>query len=177
LLDIVSASGGNAYVKLWNGWGFNTGTWSIQNTWGGSGYTKVGDFDGDGRTDILSASGNNLYMKWSTGAGFTHNTFSHGNIGWGDAAYTYVGEFTGTSKSDIASFTGGSGLMSYDMTFTGGFTNQNWTTSNLWGQSEYTGVGYFKLNGKMSVATAVGCTIYLHTPQPPAQKKFIVIPS
>ena len=63
MTDIASARGGNMYMKLSSGNGFTSETWPVVNAWGSSGYTRVGDFNGDGMTDIASARDDNKFMK------------------------------------------------------------------------------------------------------------------
>jgi len=75
--------------------------------WGGSGYTFVGDFNGDGKDDIASASGGSIYLKLGSSSGFSSKTISVDNR-WGGSGYTFVGDFNGDGKDDIASASGGS---------------------------------------------------------------------
>jgi RHS repeat-associated protein len=100
-MDIASASGGNVYMKLSTGSGFNSETWPVSNLWGSSDYTRAGDFNGDGLMDIVSVSGGNAYMKLSTGTNFVSETWAVTNI-WGGANATWISDFNGDGLFDIA---------------------------------------------------------------------------
>jgi hypothetical protein len=77
LFSIASFSSNLVYVKLANGWGFNSQTWHVDSAapWGDS--TWVGDFTGDGKQDIAtfftSTCQGKLYE--STGSGFVTHYF------------------------------------------------------------------------------------------------------
>jgi hypothetical protein len=78
-------------------------TWTVTGSWGGAGYARVGDFNGDGRPDIASPSGANVYMKFGTGAGFVSHTWTvNPPATWLAATNTYVGDFTCDGKDDFA---------------------------------------------------------------------------
>lgn len=70
-VDILTPVGSIIWAHLSFGdgrWDYPTfmGGSNCDPNWGAAGYTFVGDFDGDGRTDYASASGGSVYMKLST---------------------------------------------------------------------------------------------------------------
>lgn len=80
-------------------------TCPVENKWGGARYTRVRNFNGDGKMDIASAEGGNVYVNLSTGTGFVSQVWTVPNH-WGDAGFTWVGDFNGDGKADIASASG-----------------------------------------------------------------------
>jgi|GEM_PF-1486178 len=169
LTDIASAAGGNVFMKLSNGTGFNPATWTVESAWGGAGYTWTGDFNGDGLTDIASASGSNIYMKLSNGSGFDSETWTVQNswtvglgrtaYGWGAAEYTWTGDFNGDGLTDIASASGGN-IYTY-LSNGDRFEYIVRGVDNLWGGAGHTKTGDFNGDGLTDIASASGSNIYM----------------
>jgi C1A family cysteine protease len=161
---ISQASGGNVYMKLSTGTGFISQTWTVDNNWGSSNYTWVGDFNGDNRTDIASASGGNVFMKLSTGTGFDSQTWTVDSR-WGGSDYTWVGDFDGDGKTDIASASGGNVYMKWSQG--NRFKYPTVYVPNNWGTSDYTWVGNFSWDGKTVkkavIASARYGNVYMKT--------------
>lgn len=60
-------------------------TWTTTaSSWGGSGFTWPGDFNGDGLIDIATANGGTIWVKRSTGSGFIQETWTTSAPNWGD---------------------------------------------------------------------------------------------
>ena len=138
--------------------GFLTQTWVVPNTWADAGYTWVGDFNGDGKTDIATALSGNIYVRLSTGSGFDNQTWVVPNT-WGGSGYTWVGDFNGDGKTDIASANGGN--IYVHLSTGSGFDNQIWVVPNTWADAGYTWVGDFNGDGKTDIATALSGNIYV----------------
>jgi hypothetical protein len=104
LLRYANANGTYTYLI-----GFSTGTsfagggdWA--NGLGGSDPVRVGDFNGDGKSDVLlrwmNGATANYTVALSTGTGFTN--VRDWNPGYGNSTEpVYVGDFNGDKKSDI----------------------------------------------------------------------------
>ena len=142
--------------------GFLTQTWVVPNTWADAGYTWVGDFNGDGKTDIATALSGNIYVRLSTGSGFDNQTWVVPNT-WGGSGYTWVGDFNGDGKTDIASANGGN--IYVHLSTGSGFDNQIWVVPNTWADAGYTWVGDFNGDGKTDIASANGGDIYMKNSQ------------
>ncbi|WP_179957628.1 FG-GAP-like repeat-containing protein [Exilibacterium tricleocarpae] len=138
---------------------FSARTWPVSNVWGGAGYIKVGDFNGDGMDDLASAQSGLMHMKLATGTGFTSATWPVANA-WGAAANTWVGDFNGDGLSDIASANRGNVYMK--LSTGNGFTSQTWTVPNVWGDTRNIWVGDFNGDGRSDIATYNGSTVYVH---------------
>ena len=149
---------GRRVVGLNNGSGFTQQAWPVQNTWGSSGYTVAGDFNGDGRTDIASANGGTIFVKQSTGSGFTNLAYSVSNT-WGGDGWTYAGDFNQDGYSDIASPNGGS--LYLKLGSPSGFNSTTWSISNVWGSRYYTRAGDFNADGRTDLASANGDKVHL----------------
>ena len=164
--DIGSGSGGYVYMKLSNpgsGFtGFSSQAWSITITpiplqpwtgplWGGSDYTWVGDFNGDGKDDVASAIGGSVRVHLSNGSGFRSETWNVVNQ-WAIGAWTRVGDFNGDGKDDIASMNGGTVYMKRSTG--GGFVSESWSVANTWGSAAYTWVADFNRDGRSDIASA-----------------------
>ncbi|WP_367171467.1 FG-GAP-like repeat-containing protein, partial [uncultured Thiobacillus sp.] len=132
------------------------------NTWADAGYTWVGDFNGDGKTDIATALSGNIYVRLSTGSGFDNQTWVVPNT-WGGSGYTWVGDFNGDGKTDIASANGGN--IYVHLSTGSGFDNQIWVVPNTWADAGYTWVGDFNGDGKTDIASANGGDIYMKNSQ------------
>lgn len=172
--DLASASADVVYMKLSNPGGgftgFDSQTWSITTVeipmapwtgplWGGSDYTWVGDFDGDGDDDIASAIGGSVRVHLSNGNHFLNRTWNVTND-WGPGAWTRVGDFNGDDKADIASVVGGTIRMK--ISHGSGFLNQNWPVANTWGSSAYTWVADFNKDGLADFASANAAAGVVH---------------
>jgi hypothetical protein len=109
--DIVSSYGGPAtlWVHHSTGSSFTEESWLTNvPVFGGAGWTWVGDFNADGRTDLVTAVNANLYVfrsyvtPTSTNA-FTEELWSSACPSWGgNPAWVWLGDFTGDGRTDIA---------------------------------------------------------------------------
>ncbi|HEY3053462.1 MAG TPA: VCBS repeat-containing protein [Thermoanaerobaculia bacterium] len=166
-LDVASLSGQWIYIKTTNGTSDNC-TRNLQfdvgaTTWGGPGYTWVGDFNGDRKDDIASADGPYIRMKLSKpGAGFTgftSETWTPGGV-WGPAAWTFVGDFNGDGRADIASANGNVVNMKLSAS-DGRLTNATWLVEPSWGAASYARVGDFDGDGQADIASPDGGTVHM----------------
>jgi len=108
--NIATGTGGNVYLRLSRGDGFDSETWPVADDWGGSPWTWAADFNGDGLADIASAEHDQVYMKLSRGDGFHSETWTAAP-NWGDEGWTWVGDFDGNGAADAASAAGGNVTM------------------------------------------------------------------
>jgi hypothetical protein len=164
IMDIASASGGNAYMKLGSGTGtFTSATWTLANRWGNcKSMTFVGEFDGHPGADIASASGGNVYMKLSTRTGFTSVTWPVANQ-WG-ATSDKGCDFNGDHLMDIASISSGNNIVYVKLSTGTGFTNASWLVDSTspWGDRGIF-VGDFTGDGKCDIATFFSnCTVKIY---------------
>src|SRR5688572_4044887 len=172
--DIASGSGGVVYMKLSNpgsGFtGFDSKTWSITTVtipeapwtgplWGGSDYTWVGDFNGDGKDDIASAIGSSVRVHLSDGTKFSNHTWTVNNP-WAIAGWNRVGDFNGDDKADIASAVGGTVYMK--LSTGSGFISQTWPVTGGWGGVGYTWVADFNRDGRSDFASANAAAGVVH---------------
>lgn len=160
--DIASGSGGVVYMKLSNSsGGFTSQTWSITTVqipfapwtgplWGGSDYTWVGDFDGNGKDDIASAIGGSVRVHLSTGTHFLNQTWNVTND-WAAGAWTRVGDFNNDGRDDIASASGS--VVRMKISTGSGFSSQNWSVAATWGSAAYTWVADFNRDGRADFAS------------------------
>jgi len=98
--DVIQLYGGNSYVWLSTGTGFQPFT-----RWG-SGHTeqdKLGDFNGDGKMDVIQFYEGKSYVWLSTGTTFQ----SYTQWGSGHTALDSVGDFNGDGRTDVVQFFGG----------------------------------------------------------------------
>ncbi len=93
---------GSLLVAVSNGTGFEPAA-----EWGGVGWgdpwrIKLGDFNGDGRSDVLNININDgtLSVIFSKGSRFTAR-YPWGSMGWGDASRYNFGDFNGDGKIDV----------------------------------------------------------------------------
>ena len=176
---------GTAYYTDFGGNGFLTN--SCQNpsqSWGGTSYIRLGDFNGNGRLDIASPHGASVLIK-TTDPVSPNNFISYClqhlspmavTNEWGTAPYTFVGDFNGDRKDDLASAAGGSVYMKLSNAGSGtfnGFQSRTWFVPNLqgpvqpwtgqlWGSSDYTFIGDFDGDNKDDIASAVGNSVRMH---------------
>lgn len=172
--DFASADGPNVWMKIAKQRnplaccppepfeGFTSPVWQVSPTWGGSDYTWVGDFNGDGRDDIASAQAGSVHMKISTGAGFMSQSWGVTNQ-WGSSAYTRVGDFNGDGRTDIASPNAGQVYMK--LSTGSGFTSTIWNVTNNWGSAGYTWVADFNNDGRSDLASAAAGVVYMKISQ------------
>ncbi|HEV8661074.1 MAG TPA: VCBS repeat-containing protein [Thermoanaerobaculia bacterium] len=165
--DLASAQGSSVYMKLSNPGpfsfnGFTSHTWTVAPSWGVSGFTFVGDFNGDRRDDIASAQGGSVYMKISDGNQFISNTWGVTSQ-WGIAAFTRVGDFNGDGLADIASASGGQVYMK--LSTGAGFISTTWSVANTWGGGDYTWVADFNRDGRADIASAQGGVVHMKLSQ------------
>ncbi|NQZ11384.1 MAG: VCBS repeat-containing protein, partial [Algicola sp.] len=153
LVDIASGSGSSMYMRLFDGYYFDSETWLVANNWSGSGHNWSGDFNGDGLTDIASGYGGSVYMKLANGNGFDSQTWAVASS-WGGSGYSWVGDFNGDGLSDIAS--GKLGIVYMKLANGIGFDSQTWTVADQWGGSSYTWVADFNGDGLSDIASAKG---------------------
>ena len=126
--------------------------------WGASGYTWVGDFDGDGADDIASGYGGAVLMHLSRGDHFDNQTWPVANH-WNAPHWTWVGDFNGDGRSDICSVSGGNAYMK--LSDGSSFTNEIWLLSPSWGSHLYTWVADFNGDGKDDIASASGGSVFM----------------
>ena len=157
--DIASASGTTVHMKLSRTDGDGrmiAATWFNDGSWGGGPYLRVGDFDGDGRSDIASPNGATVHMKLSRG-----NTFESRNwdapIGWGGPDYTWAADFNGDNRTDIASASGGTihMLQSQGTHFAYGYGFESFVQNN-WGAGQYTWVIDYDGDGDKDLVSGNG---------------------
>jgi hypothetical protein len=146
---------------------FTTGTTSGLGaaSWGGSGYTWGGDFNGDGIGDIASASGGTMYFKLGNGQSFTGGARTVFNQ-WGGSGFTFAADFNADGRTDIASANGGSVYMRMNVQAPGAdlipaVEESTWFVANQWGGSGFTFAADFNGDGFADLASASGSTIYM----------------
>jgi len=168
--DYASMSGSTVYMKFGNAnvksSGFTNATWTIagSNPLGQSVYTKVGDFNGDGKTDIASFAGGNAYMKLSTGSGFVAITWPISNK-WFQGAYTFAGDFNGDGIADVASCGGGTCYIKQSTG--GGFVDlPDVAIDPSWGNAEWTFVGDFEGDGNADIGSAYFGQVFMKLVSP-----------
>jgi PKD repeat protein len=138
---------------------FTHETWSVPNSWGGTGYSWTGDFNGDGLTDIASADSGKVYMNLSTGNRFQSETWSVPNS-WGGAGYSWTGDFNGDGLTDIASAYEGNVYMNLS---TGNrFQSETWSVPNSWASADYTWTGDFNGDDLTDIAFAKYGDVYMN---------------
>ncbi|MDH5325958.1 MAG: FG-GAP-like repeat-containing protein [Gammaproteobacteria bacterium] len=153
MVDIASVDGGNVYMKLSNGEGFNAEVWSVLNNWNLPEFTWVGDFTGDGLADFVTmATNNQIAMKISNSESFTSIDWALNGTGldWGGSATTWVGDFDGNGLLDITS----ADSVSQNMKLSTGtsFSTSKWNSSLAWGDPVYKWVGDFDGDGQSDIA-------------------------
>lgn len=155
--DIASAVGGSVRVHLSTGSGssgFASQVWGVTNEWASGAWTRIGDFNGDGKDDIASANGASVYMKLSSGSGFISQTWSVANT-WGAASYTWVADFNRDGRSDIASANGAAGVVHMKLSQGTHFSSVDWpVTINNWGGAQYTWMMDYDSDGYKDIVTA-----------------------
>jgi hypothetical protein len=142
-------------MHLSTGMGFDNQTWTLPSYLGFA--IKVGDFNGDGKTDILSAVTYNSYqMHRSMGTGFETRTWS----ALSSLGTMWVGDYNGDGKIDVALSSGNQILLNLSKGWKG-FFDDGWQPSNGWGSASYTWVGDFNGDGKSGIASASGGNVYI----------------
>lgn len=166
--DIASAIGGvrgRIILHKSTGSSFQTITTNISSHWGEWQYTRIGDFNGDGKTDIASADGyyGNVYMFFSDGNGFVREAWA-GGTDWGHSTYTFIGDFSGDGRDDIATAIGGNVVMR----FSDGnrFYIQNWVVPDVWGSGVSTWAADFDDDGIADIASAAQDRVFMHISNP-----------
>ncbi len=136
--------------------------YSTENRWTSAGWTKVGDFNGDGRDDLASLYYNQVILKLSNGlnVNYTDNEVWFTDGSYAPASWTFSGDFNGDGYADIVSLSGNRALMKLN-TRNDGFNSVVWSVSNQWGGSGYTVVGDFDGDGDDDIASAYGNRIFL----------------
>jgi hypothetical protein len=180
-LEIASPDGGSIWIKrpgvcpanplqncLEAAGSFAAGS---ATTWGGSDYTWVGDFNGDGRDDIASGSAspiNTVYVKLATGGplpsfdGFSAESWETPNAQWGGPGYNWVLDYNGDGLDDIASAVGESMVIRRSDPSQPGFTTETLGgLSNLYGAAAYTRVGDFNGDHLPDIASPNGGSVLI----------------
>lgn len=114
-MDIASRSGVTVWVRLATADplgalnGFNLQAWASPGTWGPIDRVRLGDFDGDGRTDIASpaSNGQSILVSRSTGTGFAVSTWSSLGVSsshWSRPEWIRVGDFNADGLTDFCTF-------------------------------------------------------------------------
>lgn len=174
--DLASPHGAMVYLKLGGGAPsqqrinnkgreaafenrFKSADWTVTGTWGGAGYTFVGDFNGDGCDDIASGHGNKVYVKFGGATKF----FSHPGVPhdghWGSWPYTFVGDFNGDGSSDIAS--GYENLVFMKLGTAARWYSERWRHNGHWGSGAYTWAGDFDGDGCDDIASAKNYQVFM----------------
>jgi uncharacterized delta-60 repeat protein len=94
-------SGGEWWVGVSTGTGFNTTSFAGWNEAAGWKDVQAGDVDGDGKADVIArTSGGQWWVGRSTGSAFNTSLFAGWNeaAGWRDVR---VGDFNGDGKTDV----------------------------------------------------------------------------
>lgn len=133
--------------------------------WGDPAYTRMGDFNGDGKQDIFSAVGGGsstpgatIKLSNGTNMGSQRWPISAGN--WGGADYTWTGDFTGDGKTDVATAIHNN---LYVHTSTGtSFKSKLWSSTAAWGAGSYSWTGDFDGDGRTDIASAYYNTVYVY---------------
>ncbi|MDP3092209.1 MAG: SpvB/TcaC N-terminal domain-containing protein [Nitrospira sp.] len=105
----ASGSGpGQVVVNYSTGNGFTTGTASLVTLHSLMAWNRLGDFNGDGKTDLVAvtatgAGSAQVYISYASGVGFTASSQVTGLSLNADASFMYVGDTNGDGKSDLNS--------------------------------------------------------------------------
>jgi RHS repeat-associated protein len=159
LTDIASSVGAGdnrTYMKLSNGSGFDSQTWTHDAFFGNPDWNWSGDFNGDGVTDLASGHGSQAWMKLSTRTGFAidHWNFHYGN----NPEWTWIGDFNGDGRADIASAHNTNVWMNIS---TGtDFTKVIWNSGGF-GENANTWVGDFNGDGLADIASKSGANVLM----------------
>jgi RHS repeat-associated protein len=136
-------------------------TWaSTASSWGGSGFTWPGDFNGDGLIDIATASGGTIWVKRSTGSSFVQETWTTSAPNWSGDTNVWTGDFNGDGLTDIAARN--NGIIWVKRSTGSGFVEENWGAEGSWGTAGFRWAGDFNGDGLTDLASAGGGTIWVN---------------
>ena len=111
--DIIGFGNSNIAVGISTGSSFNTSNWSSSLTYANGGWRqdkyprKLGDFNGDGKTDVVGFGQSATYVMLSSGSNFISAGIWHSGFDY-DAGYTdrnvvsrEIGDFNGDGMDDV----------------------------------------------------------------------------
>ena len=180
LTDIAAwVDGSSLSIHLSTGSGFTVESWTAQLNASGDTpfYTwqRLGDFNGDGKTDIASwIDGTSVRIHLSTGEGFATETWTAQLNTSGSAPFPdwhQLADFNGDGKTDIAAWVSSTQLRMQVSTGSG-FTTGEWTTELYGDGSTFGGwnwLGDFDGDGLADLAAWVsgGASLKVHTADGP----------
>ncbi len=139
----------------------NSENWDVSYSWGSAShsYTRVGDFNGDGKDDLLSPDDDFAYIKLSNGDGFDLVRWGVTQDYW-KTERTWTGDFNGDGKTDIASREGDNIYMR--LSTGSSFTSQTWPVDHPWGKSRNIHIGDFNGDGRTDIASKEGDNTYMY---------------
>ena len=156
LVSCLISTGTKAADEVWT---------SSAGVWGDGRWVRVGDFDGDGKTDYASPVSNQWYLRYSNGVnGFAY--YATGSCfpftGYGSTDYIRVGDFNGDGIDDYVSPNNGI-VYYYSFHSTRGACPTIGTTpiSTSWGAGDYVFVGDFNGDGYDDIASASGGNVFM----------------
>ncbi len=137
--------------------------WGVSHNWGSvsHSYTRVGDFNGDGKDDLFSPDGNLAYIKLSNGDGFDLVRWGVPvNQGYWKKERTWTGDFNGDGKTDIASKEGSDIYMR--LSTGSSLTSRTWRVNTPWGKDRNIHIGDFNGDGRTDIASKEGGNTYMY---------------